>query len=219
MEIERIKNVSKSDNIFINLIEENDKIRKIKIYISNLDKLKLLNKSLTICAHIFIMVIFEIYFFFDFVIDIENKKFIGKIEKYFRNLEPIRTTEIEKEFITQLIYNKYEEGFIHDLFIKYTESMKEEDNKLHQLLIKSYIMASVIGIVFIIFVILSFLNHKKIEWKIIIIENIFMFLFLGIFEYFFFITIIMKYEPVTNEEIQYKLINGFIGYLNKTETG
>jgi hypothetical protein len=52
-------------------------------------------------------------------------------------------------------------------------------------------------------------------------ENILMFLFLGIFEYYFFMNIIMniimKYETVADEELEYKITNGFIGYLNQTE--
>lgn len=220
MEIELRKN--KSDNsIFINFIEKKNNFKKIKFYIiniSNLHKFKLLNKSLTICAHILIMIIFEIYFFFDFVIDIENEKFIGKIDSYFRQLEPIRITYKEKQLVDVLISNKYEQGFMRDLFINYVESMKEQHYKLHQLLIHSYKMVSILGVVFVILLLSSFLNRKNIEWKTIIAENLIMFIFLGIFEYYFFINIIMKYEPVTNEEIQYKLTNGFIGYLNNSET-
>jgi len=207
--------------LFINFIEKNNQLKKIKFYminISNLHKFKILNKSLTICAHILIMAIFEIYFFFDFAIDIENEKFIGKIDSYFRQLEPIRVTYTEKQLINHLMSNKYEDGFMSNLFLSYNESMKEQHYKLHQLLIRSYKMAVILGLVFVLILVLSFLNYKNIEWKTIISENIIMFIFLGIFEYYFFMNVIMKYEPVTNEEIQYKLTNGFIGYLNKSES-
>lgn len=222
MEIQFIENTRKNYNrIFINFIEKKEIFKKIKFDIKNilnLHKFKLLNKSLTICSHILIMVIFEIYFFFDFVIDIENEKFIGKIDNYFIQLEPIRITYREKQLMELLISNKYEEGFMRDLFINYLESIKEQHYKLHQLLIRSYKMAGILSVVFIIILSSCFLNRKNIEWKTIITENIIMFIFLGIFEYYFLINIIMKYEPVTNEEIQYKLTNGFIGYLNRTET-
>jgi hypothetical protein len=216
---EDIKN--KNDKtIFINFIEKNNKLKKIKIYVINSvnrNKYKILNKSLTICAHILIMVIFEIYFFFGFVVDIENDKFIGKIDSYFRHTEPVKVSPIEKDFINQMISNKYEDKFIKKLFINYVESIKEQNEILHYLLNQSYKMAGILGIIFVILLGLSIGNRKYIEWKIIIIENIIMFLFLGIFEYYFFINIIMRYEPVTNEEIQYKLTSGFIGYLNRSE--
>lgn len=220
-EINEISNKKKNDKtIFINFIEKNNKLKKIKIYVinvTNVHKYKILNKSLTICAHILIMVIFEIYFFFGFVIDIENDKFIGKIDSYFRDIEPMKVNYLEKQFINQMISNKYEDKFLEDLFINYTESMKEQKYMLHSLLIQSYKMGAILGVIFIVLLLISLYNRKCIEWKTIISENIIMFLFLGIFEYYFFINIIMKYEPVTNEEIQYKLTTGAIGYLNRSE--
>lgn len=222
MEIEMRENKAKkkNDSIFINFIEKNNRIKKIKIYVINsvnTHKYKILNKSLTICAHILIMVIFEIYFFFGFVIDIENDKFIGKMDSYFDHLEPMRVSYIEKQVINRMIANEYEDNFIKNLFVNYVESMKRQNVILHSLIMRSYKMAGALIIVFVILLGLSIYNRKFIEWKTIISENIIMFLFLGIFEYYFFINIIMKYEPVTNEEIQYKLTTGVIRYLNRTE--
>lgn len=222
-EINYDENLSKKKSnkvMLINFIEKNNKLNKIKFYIiniANIHKYKILNKSLTICAHILIMVIFEIYFFFGFVVDIENDKFIGKLESYFTHTEPMKVTYLEKQFINQMISSKYEEQFSEYLFVNYVKSMKEQNHILHLLLIESYKMAIILGVVFIILLIHSYCNKKYIEWKTIIIENIIMFLFLGIFEYYFFINIIMKYEPVTNNEIKYKLTSGIIGYLNRTE--
>ena len=207
-------------NIFVNFIQKDNRIKKIKIYIinaANIHKYKILNKSLTICAHILIMVIFEIYFFFGFVVDIENDKFIGKIDSYFEHLEPMNVNAIEKQVINSIISTQYENDFIKNLFINYTDSMKKQNNLLKSLIIHSYKMAGGLIIIFIIILGLSIYNRKYIEWKTIILENLIMFLFLGIFEYYFFINIIMKYEPVTNEEIQYKLATGVIGYLNRSE--
>jgi hypothetical protein len=45
-----------------------------------------------------------------------------------------------------------------------------------------------------------------------------MFLILGLFEYYFFLNIILKYEPVTNEEIKYQMMNNFFTYLSKLES-
>jgi hypothetical protein len=55
-----------------------------------------------------------------------------------------------------------------------------------------------------------------INWYTIIFDNLIMFLALGIFEYFFFMNIILKYDPVTDEEIKYTLASGFLNYLNSS---
>lgn len=214
------KNKENDKLVFINFITKKDKLNKIKIYTINSfnkHKFKLLNKSLTICSHILIMILFEIYFFFDFVIDIENDKFISKIDEYFNKLKPLELSHLEKQFISRMLSNEYEKGFERDLFINYMESIKRQNHILNDLRILSYKMAIVLGSIFLFLLSLSFYNCKKIEWTIIISENILMFLFLGIFEYYFFMNVIMKYEPVTDEELEYKIINGFFGYLNQSE--
>jgi len=207
--------------IFINFIEKNNKIKNIKIYViklinyTKLYKYKILNKSLSICAHILIMVIFEIYFFFGFIVDIENKKFIGKIESYFTHLEPIEINNIEKQAIEQLISNHYEKNIIEKLYENYIISKEEQKHILKMLFVRSCKMAGSLGAIFFVLILISFYNRKHIEWSTIIIENIIMFCFLGIFEYYFFVNVIMKYEPVTNEEIQYKITDGFFYYIKQ----
>lgn len=214
------KNKENDKSYFINFIKKNDKMNKIKIYTINSfnkHKFKLLNKSLTICLHILVMILFEIYFFFNFVIDIENDKFIGKIDEYFNKLKPIQVSYLEKQVMNRLISNEYENGLMRNLFINYAESIQRQNYILNKLLIRSYKMAIILGSIFLFLLTVSFYNCKKIEWTIIISENILMFLFLGIFEYYFFINIILNYEPVTDEELEYKITNGFIGYLNQSE--
>ena len=59
------------------------------------------------------------------------------------------------------------------------------------------------------FLLIAFINclciRDKIRWKSIIVENILMFALLGAFEYIFFNTIILKYSPITNEELRYSI--------------
>lgn len=193
--------------------------KKISIISKNIKKykFKFLNKSLTISAHILIMVIFEIYFFFDFVINIENDKFIGKIDSYFRLLKPIQVNHLEKQIISRFITNDYEGDMMENLFINYSKSIDKQKYTLEQLLIRSCKMSGMLGGIFIIILAFSLYNRKQIEWFTILNENIIMFSFLGIFEYYFFMNVILKYEPVTNEEIQYKITNGFVSYLNRSE--
>ena len=52
-------------------------------------------------------------------------------------------------------------------------------------------------------------DRTKIKWRWIFVENLLMFLFLGIFEYFFFTTIIMNYNLITDSEIKYYIAKEF----------
>lgn len=208
----------------INYIQKNNDRKHIIWFNYIIDKTYInryiiLNKSLSICAHILIMVIFEIYFFFYFIVDIENEKFIGKIDSYFHHLEPVILNEIEIQLVHRLLDNKYyyKETILKNLYENYITSREKQHDLLNHLFIASCKMGGCLCIIFFILLIISLhkSNRKYIEWKIIFFENILMFLFLGIFEYYFFINIIMKYEPVTNEEIQYKLAYGGFNYLDR----
>jgi hypothetical protein len=67
------------------------------------------------------------------------------------------------------------------------------------------------------------LNVQRCKWKHILIENVLMFVCLGIFEFIFFINIILHYSPITDAEIKYtiakQLLEPFLGkYDTNTNT-
>jgi hypothetical protein len=180
-----------------------------------LNKFKLLNKSLSISIHILIMIIFEIYFFFDYVVDIENETFIKKISDTFTHFETVKLNSFELEIIKQILENN--QYVIENLYNEYIDSKKKQEIILHNLFIKSCKMTLPFGFISFMLIIISLFNVKYLKWKTIIVENIIMFLVLGLFEYYFFLNIILKYEPVTNEEIKYFMINSFYLYLSRIE--
>jgi hypothetical protein len=188
---------------------------KIKHFIS-LNWIEWLNKSLSISIHILIMIIFEIYFFFEYVVDIENKTFISKIGDTFAHLETVQLNPIEVEIIQKISENNH--YIIDELYSEYIESKKEQGILLHNLFIKSCKITLPFGIISFLLLILSFFNFRYIKWKTVLFENIIMFLVLGLFEYYFFLNIILKYEPVTNEEIKYFMTKHFFVYLSILES-
>ena len=58
----------------------------IKLYnccgFNKINFVEIINKFLSIFLHIFIMVVFEIYFYFNYVVQIEKNEFINKINSY-----------------------------------------------------------------------------------------------------------------------------------------
>ena len=177
---------------------------------------EILNKSISISIHILIMIIFEIYFFFGYVVNIENETFIKKIGDTYNHFETVKLNAIEIEIIKKLIQN--EEYIQNDLYTKYLDSKDRQKIILHNLFVKSCKMTIPFGVICFILTFVSFFNFKYIKWKSILLENITMFLVLGLFEYFFFLNVILKYEPVTNEEIKYFMVNNTFIYLSRLES-
>ena len=172
-------------------------------------------KMLSILTHVFIMVCFATYFFFEYVIDIERKLLLEKLDDYFDDInEEYQEQDNEyKDDVTNL-YSRYNKkaDYIYD---NYEEARHEQEVQLHKLTVKAITMVSFIGFFFIISLLNAIWIRKYIYWKHIIIENILMFAFLGMFEYLFFTWIIMNYSPITDAELQYivytnvnKIING-----------
>lgn len=220
-------NLIENKNIIQNFIGRLKKICNYSIYSHccdffnlpiKINKIEVLNKFLTICLHIFIMVIFETYFYFNYVIWIEKDEFLDQINKYLSQLNSIPIDSTQKKIISFEInsnsakYNTY----LDYLYNQYINSLSSQKKLLHKLLIKACTMAGIVGLIFIILFIIGLVNRKKIKWNWIWIENLLMFLFLGIFEYFFFMTIIMHYNPITDAEVKYYLVDGIIKYFNTT---
>jgi hypothetical protein len=187
-------------------------------WLNKIDKMEVLNKLLTVCLHILIMAIFEIYFYFNYVVWIEKNEFLKQINNYFSQLDYIPLDSSQKQIIkyfinsNQIDYNEY----LNYLYNQYINSLSLQKKILNKLLIKACTIAGSIGIIFIFLLIVGLFYRKKIKWNWIWIENLLMFLFLGIFEYFFFMEIIMNYNPITDAEIKYYVVDGIITYFNST---
>ena len=102
------------------------------------------------------------------------------------------------------------------LYEQYINSLSVQKRLLNKLLIKACSMAGIVGMIFIFLFMVGLFYRKKIKWNWIWIENVLMFVFLGIFEYFFFMTIILNYNPITDAEVKYYIVDGIITYFNST---
>ena len=159
------------------------------------------------------MIIFEIYFYFNYVIIIEKNLFIQKINKYLDNFNDLNLNENEKIIINNLISNN-DNKLIDMLYNSYIESKEQNDIMINKLIYKSSFYASIVGLSFFIFLLIGVFYRKKIKWKWVIWENVMMLLFLGLFEYYFFFNIVLKYNPINDNELKYIIVKGFLDYLN-----
>lgn len=194
----------------------------IKLYnfcgLNIINYIEIMNKLLSVFLHIFIMVIFEIYFYFNYVVLIEKNEFIDKINSYLIEFESnVAFNQVQKDFIKLIIKTQnHDQSFITYLYNQYLESLEKQKALLDKLLIFACKMGGVIGIILLVLFGFGLANRKKISWKWILIENFIMFALLGIFEYLFFTNIILHYNPITDEEVKYFVANSLYNYFNST---
>ncbi len=190
----------------------------IHTFTHKINKPELINKLISIVLHIFIMIVFEIYFYFNYVVWIEKEEFLKQIDKYLEQLNSLPIDSTQRQLISQIINSN---GFNSNLFIdylyqNYKDSLEKQKKILHKLLIKACGMGGIIGITLLILFVLGLYYRKKIKWNWIWIENLLMFILLGVFEYFFFMQIILKFSPITDAEIKYYVGNEIFNYFNST---
>lgn len=178
------------------------------------NKFELLNKLLSIFFHISIMISFEIFFYFNYIIYIEKNEFIKKINQYFSELQRLDVDQEEKLAIDTFFQSDSFQDFYNKLYINYKNSSEEQSEIIKKLILKSCLVGLAFYIIFIIIFIYSCIKRKKIKWFWISFENILMFMFLGLFEYIFFTQIIMNYNPLSDDEIKYYIINNVYNHLS-----
>lgn len=197
-------------NEYSYLLINNNFCNRMKVFFEK-NYIKILEKFISISLHILIMIIFEIYFYFNYVIIIEKNLFIQKINNYLKNIDNLDLNNYEKSLLYNLL-NK-DTNLLDTLYNNYLNSLNKNNILITQLIYKSSFYASIVGIFFLFFLFIGIYYRKKIKWKWIIWENIMMLVFLGLFEYFFFFNIILKYNPINDDEIKYLIVKAFNDYL------
>jgi hypothetical protein len=178
------------------------------------NKVELKNKLISVFFHIFLMSVFEIFFYFFFIVKIEKELFLEKLmmynekiyEKYNDNVSPE-----EHAIISNTIYNLFNDKILKDLKNNYEEDMYQQKILFNMLLNKAIILSTIIGSIFISTIIFG---RKEIKINWVLFENILLFLFLGLYEYIFFNIIILKYNPITDGEIEYLFVCNIASIFN-----
>ena len=177
-------------------------------------KVEIRNKLISVFFHIFLMSIFEILFYFFFIINIEKELFLEKLMTYNKQMYEQYNENVSPEqhaVISTTIYNLFNEKMLEDLKKNYEEDMMHQKKLFNILLNKAIILSTIIGSIFISTIVYG-RKEVKINW--VLFENILLFLFLGLYEYIFFNTIILKYNPITDGEIKYLFICNAISIFN-----
>lgn len=201
-------NTIKNDNS-----ESNNIIRKSIIYIKkiipcNNTLIYCLKKLFMFMFHLTLISIFEIIFFFKIVSLYENEAIIDIIINFFSDVPNICNTMsiTQKESFTIMF-----ESLVNISEINNKANVSRIERKIfnNKLFISAWTyFLIIIGID--IFLILVKIYYKiKINFKKIIFENVCMILILAIYEYFFFKSIILLYQNISQNELVNLIVNEF----------
>ena len=161
-----------------------------------------------ILMHISLLSLLEPLFFFKYASKIENEVFLNKLKSVIVNISNnIKRIEIDNtNFLNFLL-----EYFNLDSLIKIVNyfnnldkrsilSEKQKNDYNNKLEFKSFIPSIILSSItfFYVFFIKYFINIKTTN---IIIEHIILIIFIGLYEYWFFENILLKYKPISDNEI------------------
>ena len=169
-----------------------------------------LNKLIMFMQHLFLITMFELIFFFNYVTKYEDGALIG----VFNSL----TSSIISKCSN---LDSSSKKFVDDIFKMFVNTTQVNENAINaynsRMVINNNLMTKAISYfigVLCINIVLIFANrctiNKKINYKEIIIDNFIMISLLGIYEYIFFTNIVFKYLTISNDEIFQNFQNNFI---------
>jgi len=178
-------------------------------YICSINKYESINHHFSIFMHVSIMISFEIFFYFTYIVNIERNEILKKIGNYVAEL---KRAENEEEIIAIdfFIDTQQFQDFYTKTYNDYLESKHEQKEKLAELLATACYVGIPFYFMFLLFFSYGVCRRKKIRWGWLVYENLFMFLCLGIFEYLFFTQVILQYDPITDAELEYYLVSEFM---------
>lgn len=178
--------------------------------------------------HILLLSVLESIFFFKYASVIETQTYINNLGN---SLKEIKKYDIEQSFtiydsdykkiklnITDLYYDNYNDDSINDYFINLKR--KAEIGKLdritnnNNLYHKSFNACYTLGSVFLVFLLFVKYNFK-LDFKKLLVEHILFMLGIGLYEYWFFSNIVIKFSPLSSEETNYFISSCGYNYFNK----
>lgn len=159
------------------------------------------NKLILFFVHLFLIAMFELIFFFNFVTKYEDKALIDVFNQMTNQATSICSTLTKND---KLLVNNFLSFFINTTKINQEASLSYDVrfNYNYKLLMKAIYYIVFIGGLNTVIILMNYLWFKrKINYKTIIIDNLVMIIFLGLFEYLFFSTIVFNYQTISSDEL------------------
>ena len=157
--------------------------------------------------HIFLISIFEIIFYFTFVSKDEDAGILQTTNYYTNSIINSCTnlSDVEIIYINTILDKIVNASQIITTGAIYAKERLNQNNTIYTL---SLTYVGIIAVVQLGLLIINYLLKFKIQWKHIILENIALVGFLGLYEFMFFETVIKKYNAESPQEISALFVRG-----------
>jgi len=179
-------NANANTNTNVNESDQNNNLDNVETPTTTQQIFHTINeKGTSIFLHVLIMATFEIYFYFNYVIELERKLLIDKIKDYLSNFNDYfieHSTENLEIAIKYVFGNFFDNDIGTYLENQYLEAKEEQQALLHTLLLFCYKLLAFLSCCLLFFIGCGFLHKKNVKWRWIIIENIVMLALLGALE-------------------------------------
>ena len=165
-----------------------------------------LEKLLTIIYHIYMLITFEIMFYFYYVVKIEKKEFVNMISSF--------ASQVNKSFNSSYYEKNKIMANFSDICNNIDSDFLEKIN--YELFIKSLGFLLILTIiVFIVSILYVYMQSESIYTSIIkltkiIVKCLLYLLTVGCFEFWFFKNIVLKYHIINNNEAICDFIKFFL---------
>ena len=176
--------------------------------VNNKDYVEILyNKYIGFLFHLLLIATFELIFFNYYIIQFEIESLIKLTDQL---INPIINSCNTLSNTSKIIVDDFINIFVNETVIN--NNAKNDLNARnifnHNLMVKSIYYYLGVIIVFILSLSINLYLKRKIDFRMIILDNIIMICILGIYEYIFFKNIIFKYNMISpNELIKNIMVN------------
>jgi hypothetical protein len=168
-------------------------------------KIKIAKRAISFLFHILLISIFETLFFFLFISKSEDTGIQNTINGYVQGV------------VSQCsAWSKNESAAITDILALFLNASDVLSAAAHagerrryynfMLQVQAWVYVLILLLVFTITALAYSIREVPIKWKSVIIDNVCMILLLGLYEYFFFRTIIYKYQSLSDSELDGNIV-------------
>ena len=168
-------------------------------------RIKIAKRAISFLFHILLISIFETLFFFLFISKSEDEGIQNTIGGYVEGVvsqcsawsknESAAVSEILALFlnasdILSAAYQSGEQRLFYNIMLQ----------------VQAWVYVLILLLVFTIAALAYLIREVPIKWKSVVIDNVCMILLLGLYEYFFFRTIIYKYRSLSDSELDGNIV-------------
>jgi len=168
-------------------------------------KLKIAKRAISFLFHILLISIFETLFFFLFISKSEDMGIQNTINGYVQGVvsQCSAWSKNESAAITDILAL-----FLNASDVLSAAARAGEERRYYNLMlqVQAWVYVLILLLAFAITALAYLIRDVPIKWKSVLVDNVCMIVLLGLYEYFFFRTIIYKYQSLSDSELDGNIV-------------